>query len=80
MQQNQNKGPKHKTETVSKDRGDVRRYFQRKDRKTSQKFWWVMKNKEMDLVEGSTPSEMEKETADAAGAGNVEAPAPTARE
>jgi hypothetical protein len=35
---------------------------------------------EMGLVEGSTPSETEKETADTAGARNVEAPAPTARE
>jgi hypothetical protein len=35
-----------------------------------------MKNKEMDLVEGSTPSEMEKEAAEA---GNIEALAPTAR-
>jgi hypothetical protein len=33
-----------------------------------------------DVVEGSTPSRTEKETADRAGAGNVEAPAPTTTE
>jgi hypothetical protein len=41
---------------------------------------WVTKNKKTDLVEGSTPSKTEKALADIAGAGNVEAPAPTARE
>jgi hypothetical protein len=35
---------------------------------------------ESDIVKGSTPSETEKETVDIAGAGNVEAPAPTIRE
>jgi hypothetical protein len=40
----------------------------------------VTKNDGPDIVKGLTPSETEKETADRAGAGNVEAPAPTDRE
>jgi hypothetical protein len=40
----------------------------------------VAKNQKLDLVEGSYPSETEKETAATAGVVNVEAPAPTVRE
>jgi hypothetical protein len=38
-------------------------------------FQRVAKNQGLDLVEGATSSETEKETADTAGAGNVKAPA-----
>jgi hypothetical protein len=38
----------------------------------------VTKNHGLDIVEGSAPSETEKETADRAGAGNIKAPAPRA--
>jgi hypothetical protein len=41
---------------------------------------WDAEDKGLDLVEGSSPSETEKETADAVGAGNVEGPGPTANE
>jgi hypothetical protein len=40
----------------------------------------VTKNDGLDIVEVLTPSKMEKETTGRAGAGNVEAPAPTTRE
>jgi hypothetical protein len=40
---------------------------------------WATKNDGPDTVDGSTPSEMEKETADMAGASNVEALAATTR-
>jgi hypothetical protein len=40
----------------------------------------VTKNEELDLVEGSTPSKMEEEATDTAGACHVEALTPTARE
>jgi hypothetical protein len=35
-----------------------------------------VRKQELDLVKGSTPSKTEKETAERAGAGNVEQPAP----
>jgi hypothetical protein len=41
----------------------------------SQIFCWVTKSQGLDIVEGSAPSEMEKEIVHGAGAGNVEAPA-----
>jgi hypothetical protein len=40
----------------------------------------VTKNDGLDLVEVSASSETEKETADTTGVGNLEAPAPTAKE
>jgi hypothetical protein len=47
---------------------------------SSRNFQRVVKKQELGLVEGSTPSEAENQTAGRAGAGNVEALAPTARE
>jgi hypothetical protein len=47
---------------------------------SSRDFPGFAKNQELDLVEGSTASKTGVEPADTAGAGNVEAPAPTARE
>jgi hypothetical protein len=47
---------------------------------SSRDFQLVAKNHELDLLEGSTPSETEKGTTGRAGAGNVVALAPNARE
>jgi hypothetical protein len=53
---------------------------QREDRKGKSRILRrVVENQGLDLVEGSTPSKTEKETAGRAGAGKVEAPAPNDR-
>jgi hypothetical protein len=43
-------------------------------------YCWDAEDEGLNLVERSTPSKTEKEIADTAGAGNVEAPAPTIKE
>jgi hypothetical protein len=79
--QNRNKGTRRNTANASSDRKDARwdprEALQIAKREANSRIIdGVTKNEEMDLVEGSTPAEME-ETADKEGAGLVETPAPT---
>jgi hypothetical protein len=76
--QHWNKGSRHRTVDASSEREDSRLNLwedvETGDRKAnSQIFCQVMKNQELDIVEGSAPSKMEKEIVHRVGARNMAA-------
>jgi hypothetical protein len=79
--QNKNKGAVLQRAAIFKKRGDDQRDRQEGHRagdgeaSSSRNSQRVTKNDGLELVEGSTPSEAEKETADTGGTGNVGEPA-----
>jgi hypothetical protein len=78
--QHWNKGSRPKEAAASRKREDIQRDlqedFRAADRKANSRiFYQTWKSKGMDIVEGSAPSETEKEIAHAIGAGNMVVPA-----
>jgi hypothetical protein len=82
IRQQADKGPRRQAAAMSEKRDDIQLdlqedHRQREDREAKSRILRrVAKNQGLDLLEGSTPSITEKNTAHRAESGNVETPAP----